>query len=126
MNCSLFQSFLLIFADVAKITRVKMGSVLQSITRHADASNREPCRQWSDASLATLNSIFIEMGSLEPRLSFVGGKESLVHTVCAYVNISVNFSVKLSGYYQRTRGLARIWQCWVKYGDKNKAPQRTS
>ena len=37
--------------------------------------------------------------SLEPRLSFVGGKESLVHTVCACVNISVNFSVKLSGYY---------------------------
>ena len=43
--------------------------------------------------------------SLEPRLSFVGGKESLVHTVCACINISVNFSVKLSGYYQRTRGL---------------------
>ena len=35
----------------------------------------------------------------------MGGKESLVHTVCACVNISVKFSVKLSGYYQRTRGL---------------------
>ena len=35
----------------------------------------------------------------------MGGKESLVHTVCTCVNISVNFSVKLSGYYQRTRGL---------------------
>ena len=34
---------------------------------------------------------------------FVGG--SLVHTVCACVNISVKISVKLSGYYQRTRGL---------------------
>ena len=30
------------------------------------------------------------------------GKDSLVHTC---VNISVNFSVKLSGYYQQTRGL---------------------
>ena len=35
----------------------------------------------------------------------MGGKESLVHTVCACVNISANFSVKLSGYYQQTRGL---------------------
>ena len=35
----------------------------------------------------------------------MGGKESLVHTVCACVNISVNFSIKLSGYYQPTRGL---------------------
>ena len=35
----------------------------------------------------------------------MGGKESLVHTVCACINISVNFPVKLSGYYQRTRGL---------------------
>ena len=35
----------------------------------------------------------------------MGGKESLVHTVCACINISVKFSVKLSGYYQRTRGL---------------------
>ena len=43
--------------------------------------------------------------SLEPRLTFVGGKESLVHTVCACVNISVKISVKLSGYYQQTRGL---------------------
>ena len=43
--------------------------------------------------------------SLEPRLSFVGGKGSQVHAVCACVNISVDFSVKLSGYYQRTRGL---------------------
>ena len=41
--------------------------------------------------------------SLEPRLSFVGEKESLVHTVCACVNIYV----KLSGYYQRTRGSGR-------------------
>ncbi len=35
----------------------------------------------------------------------MGGKESLVHTLCACVNISVNFPVKLSGYYQQTRGL---------------------
>ena len=35
----------------------------------------------------------------------MGEKESLVHAVCTCVNISVNFSVKLSGYYQRTRGL---------------------
>ena len=35
----------------------------------------------------------------------MGGKESLVHTLCACVNIFINFSVKLSGYYQRTWGL---------------------
>ena len=35
----------------------------------------------------------------------MGGKESVVHTVCACANISVNFSVELSGYYQRTCGL---------------------
>ncbi len=34
-----------------------------------------------------------------------GGGKGEPGTHCTCVNISVNFSVKLSGYYQRTRGL---------------------
>ena len=43
--------------------------------------------------------------SLEPRLSFVGGKESRVYTFCTCVSISRIFSVKLSRYYQWARDL---------------------
>ena len=49
---------------------------------------------------------FKSRASLEPRLSFVGGGgggRRAWYTLSAHT--SVNFSVKMSGYYQRTRGL---------------------
>ena len=48
------------------------------------------------------------------------GKESLVHTVCACVNISGNFSIKLSDYYQHAHTwLLHVYHS-VKYGNKIK------
>ena len=60
--------------------------------------------------------------SLEPRLSFVGEKESLVHIDCTSVNISGKFSVKLSGNYLQTRGSRTYTTVSGEYTETNQSP----
>ena len=60
--------------------------------------------------------------SLELRLSFVGGKDSLVHTDCACANIYGKFSVKLSGHYKRTRGSCTYTTVSGEYTETNESP----
>ena len=51
--------------------------------------------------------------------SLVCMTRNLAHTDCACINISGNFFVKLSGHYQRTRGLCMYTTVSGKYTETN-------